>query len=93
LGIGDVEMAESLCVLLAAGGDHIEDFETLRDDEGLSELPGHGPPSPRRAKRYLYAFDEGMQGGEAADGAHSGGPAQADATGPAREARAQRWDP
>jgi hypothetical protein len=56
----DVQMAESFCLLLAAGGDHLEDFETLRDDEGLSELLGYELPSPTRAKEYLYAFEDGM---------------------------------
>lgn len=59
-GLSDAEMAESFCLLLAAGGDHIDDLEALRDDEGLAELVGYELPSPTRAKEYLYAFDEGM---------------------------------
>ena len=37
-GLSDAEMAESFCLLLAASGDHIDDLEALRDDEGLAEL-------------------------------------------------------
>lgn len=59
-GLSDVQMAESFCLLLAAGGEHIDDFQILRDDEGLAELVGYELPSPTRAKEYLYAFDEGM---------------------------------
>jgi hypothetical protein len=67
-GLSDAQMAESFCLLLAAGGEHVEDFETLRDDDGLAELVGYELPSPTRAKEYLYAFDEGMKprGGEGA---------------------------
>lgn len=64
----DVQMAESLCLLLAAGGDHIEDLEALRGEDGLGELLGYGIPSPTRAKEYLYAFDEAMG---AAQGSHA----------------------
>jgi hypothetical protein len=64
-------MAESICVLLAAGGDHVDDFEApvcvrprtgrLRQEEGLRELLGYRVSSPTRAKEYLYAFDDGME--------------------------------
>jgi len=64
-GLSDGQMAESFCLLLAAGGECIDDFETLRDDGGLSELVGYELPSPTRAKEYLYAFDEGMRGPKA----------------------------
>jgi len=47
-GLSDAEMAESFCLLLAAGGDHIDDLEALRDDEGLAELVGYELPSPTR---------------------------------------------
>lgn len=60
-GLTDAQMAESFCLLLAAGGEHIDDFQILRDDEGLAELVGYEMPSPTRAKEYLYAFDEGME--------------------------------
>ena len=59
-GLSDEELAESFCLLLAAGGDHIEDFEALGDDEGLAEMVGHAMPSVTRAKEYLYAFDDAM---------------------------------
>ncbi len=68
-GLSDAQMAESVCVLLAAGGEHVDDFDALRDDEGLAELLGYELPSPTRVKEYLYAFDEGM-------GAHRSGQAR-----------------
>jgi hypothetical protein len=60
-GLNDAQMAESFCLLLAAGGEHIDNFQILRGDEGLAELVGYEMPSPKRAKEYLYAFDEGME--------------------------------
>jgi len=72
-GLSDAQMAESICVLLAAGGEHIDDFEALRQDEGLGALLGYEVPSPTRAKEYLYAFDEGMElDGPAGGGAQQG---------------------
>ena len=60
-GLSDARMAESFCLLLAVGGDCIDDFEALRDDVGLSDMVGYELPSPTRAKEYLYAYDEGME--------------------------------
>ena len=70
-GLSDAQMAESFCLLLAAGGECIDDFESLRDDVGLSDMVGYELPSPTRAKEYLYAFDEGMEL-SAAQGAQQG---------------------
>ncbi len=70
-GLSDAQMAESFCLLLAAGGECIDDFETLRDDVGLSDMVGYELPSPTRAKEYLYAFDQGM-GLSAAQAAQQG---------------------
>lgn len=57
-GLTDVELVESFCVMLAGGGEHFDDFERFRSDEGLAELLGHEFPSPTRAKEYLYAFED-----------------------------------
>ena len=61
-GLSDAQLAESFCLLLAAGGEHFDDFEALCGDEGLAELIGHELPSPSRAKEYLYAFHDGAPG-------------------------------
>lgn len=60
-GYSDQQMAESLCLLFAAGGDHIDDIEPLRQDEGLAELMGYELPSPTCIKEYLYAFEDRMK--------------------------------
>jgi len=39
-GLSDAQMAESICVLLAAGGDHIDDFEALKAGRGSRSAPG-----------------------------------------------------
>jgi hypothetical protein len=54
--------------MLAAGGEHFDDFEVLDSDAGLSELIGHELPSPTRAKEYLYAFHDGAPGQEHSQG-------------------------
>lgn len=42
----------------AVGGECLEDFDQLRADPGLSELIGHGRPSPEAARNFLYEFHE-----------------------------------
>ena len=73
-GLTDAELVESFCVLLAAGGECIEDFNVLREDEALASLIGHEFPSPARAKEFLYAFE--AQEGRGGQGAlwEGGGP-------------------
>jgi len=77
-GLTDAELVESFCVLLAAGGECIEDFNVLREDEALASLIGHEFPSPARAKEFLYAFErqEGRGAEVAGQGAlwEGGGP-------------------
>jgi hypothetical protein len=41
---------ESFVVLNAVGGECFDDFERLREDSGLSEMLGHGIPSPEAAR-------------------------------------------
>jgi hypothetical protein len=41
-------------VLNALGGDCLEDFSRLREDEGLAEMLGHEIPSPEAARKFLY---------------------------------------
>ena len=59
-GLDEATMVESFILLNAAGGECLDDFEVLREDHGLSELIGHGFPSPSAARQFLYEFhDEG----------------------------------
>lgn len=53
---------ESLVVLIAAGGDCIDDLQRLRKDRGLRRLLGFELSSPTRVKEFLYAFHQGADG-------------------------------
>ncbi len=55
-GYGEATMVESFVVLNAVGGECCDDFERLREDPGLSELIGHGVPSPAAARKFLNQF-------------------------------------
>src|SRR5438132_1356035 len=57
-GYDEATFIESFVVLNAVGGECLEDFEQLRADTGLSELIGHGLPSPEAARNFLYEFHE-----------------------------------
>jgi len=59
-GLDEAGYVESFLVLNALGGDCLDDFERLREDEGLAEMLGHEVPSPEAARKFLYQFhDEG----------------------------------
>jgi hypothetical protein len=45
-------------VLNALGGECLDDFECLREDEGLREMLGHDVPSPEAARKFLYQFHD-----------------------------------
>ena len=55
-GYDEATMVESFVVLNAVGGECCDDFERLREDPGLSELIGHGVPSPAVARKFLNQF-------------------------------------
>ena len=57
-GFTESEMVESFCLLLAAGGECLDDFEALRADAGLAEMVGHKLPSPEAARQFLYKFHD-----------------------------------
>lgn len=57
-GYDEATMVESFVVLNAVGGECCDDFERLREDLGLSELIGHGAPSPAVARKFLNQFHE-----------------------------------
>ena len=56
--ISGSEALVSVLVLNALGGDCIEDFERLREDEGLAEMLGHEIPSCEAARKFLYQFHD-----------------------------------
>ena len=55
-GYDEAEMVESFVILNAVGGECFDDFQRLREDPGLSEMIGHGIPSPEVARKFLYQF-------------------------------------
>lgn len=57
-GYDEATMVESFVVLNAVGGECFDDFQRLREDPGLSEMIGHGIPSPEVARKFLYQFHE-----------------------------------
>jgi len=57
-GYDEATMVESFVVLNAVGGECFDDFQRLREDPGLSEMMGHGIPSPEAARKFLYQFHQ-----------------------------------
>lgn len=57
-GLDEAGYVESFLVLNALGGDCLEDFDRLREDEGLAEMLGHELPSPEAARKFLYQFHD-----------------------------------
>ena len=57
-GFDEACYVESFLVLNALGGDCLEDFGRLREDEGLAEMLGHEMPSPEAARKFLYQFHD-----------------------------------
>jgi len=57
-GLDEAGYVESFLVLNALGGDCLEDFERLREDEGLAEMLGHSIPSGAAARKFLYEFHD-----------------------------------
>jgi hypothetical protein len=57
-GFDEASYVESFLVLNALGGECLEDFDRLREDEGLREMLGHEVPSPEAARKFLYQFHD-----------------------------------
>jgi hypothetical protein len=57
-GFDEASYVESFLVLNALGGDCLDDFDRLREDEGLAEMLGHELPSPEAARKFLYQFHD-----------------------------------
>jgi hypothetical protein len=55
-GSDEVAMVEALVMLLAAGGECLDDLAVLRTDAGLCRLLGRALPSPDAGRRFLYEF-------------------------------------
>ena len=57
-GLDEASTVESFLVLNAVGGECLDDFARLREDEGLTEMLGHAMPTPRVARDFLHAFHD-----------------------------------
>jgi hypothetical protein len=57
-GSSEVAMIEAMVMVLAAGGECIDDMAVLRADQGLCRLLGRELPSPDAARRFLYEFHD-----------------------------------
>jgi hypothetical protein len=57
-GYTETEKIETLVLLLAAGGDCLEDIAVLQADGGLGRLLGRRFPSADRLRHFLYAFHD-----------------------------------
>jgi hypothetical protein len=55
-GLDEASYVESFLVLNALGGECLDDFDRLGEDQGLAEMLGHEMPSPEAARHFLYAF-------------------------------------
>jgi hypothetical protein len=57
-GFSELEKLEALILLLAQGGDRVEDIRILAEDEGLLRLLERDLPSPDALLDFLKAFDD-----------------------------------
>jgi hypothetical protein len=57
-GFSEVDKFEALLLLIAAGGDRLEDIRILHDDRGLARLLDRELPSPDALLDFLAAFDD-----------------------------------
>jgi Transposase DDE domain group 1 len=55
-GYSEVEKIEALVLLLAAGGDCLDDIAVLKTDAGLERLLGRTLPAADTLRNFLYAF-------------------------------------
>ena len=60
-GFGEFDIVESIVMLLAAGGEHMEDMAMLREDGGLCRMMGRSFPSADVVRDFLVAsHDESL---------------------------------
>ena len=63
-GASDAQMIESFLLMIAGGGECINDLERLREEPALGDLLGYQPPTPNAARNFLYGFhDEKIMAG------------------------------
>ena len=71
-GFDEAQMVEAVVLLMAAGGEVIDDINVLRQDEGLCRLLGRKLPAADTVRRFLYAFHEDERIQEAREGRKEG---------------------
>lgn len=49
-------LVSAFVLLMAAGGEYLDDFKPLKNDEALKALLGFELPSPETARQFLYLF-------------------------------------
>jgi hypothetical protein len=59
-GLRQGQTVESFVLLSGLGGDCIEHMQRLRDNAGLSGIPGYQPPAPETARQWLDRFHDGV---------------------------------
>jgi hypothetical protein len=57
-GFSELEKVEALVLLIAAGGDRVEDIRMLSADQGLTRLLNRTLPSPDALLDFLNGFDD-----------------------------------
>jgi hypothetical protein len=57
-GLSQAQFVESFVLLSALGGDCIDDFDTLRQDQGLQAILGYQLPAAPTARQWLDLFHE-----------------------------------
>jgi hypothetical protein len=62
-GEGEADIVENFLLLLASGGECMDDFANLRSDPGLVEMLGRELCTPDHSRKFLYRFhDEDIAG-------------------------------
>jgi len=57
-GYSEVNKIEALVLLMASGGERVDDIRVLQADLGLCRLLGEEFPSPDALRTFLYAFND-----------------------------------
>jgi len=55
-GYDEASFVESFVILNGVGGECLDDFDPLRQDQVLAEMIGHALPSSAAARQFLYQF-------------------------------------
>ena len=57
-GLTSGQAVESFVVLSALGGECLDDFQKLREDQGLAVMLGYQPPAPSTARAWLEQYHD-----------------------------------